>query len=173
MAQNILEQSDLDRIWFVVSPQNPFKKKSTLLHEFDRLDMVRAAIDKHPSFEASDLEFGLPKPSYTVDTLSHLIDKYPNYKFSLIMGEDNLAGLHKWKNFEYILQNHQVIVYPRPNSKPHQLTDESRIVRVESPMLDISATYIRRAIQQGRSTQYMVLDAVREIIQTRGYYQDE
>lgn len=173
LAQNILEQSDLDQIWFVVSPQNPFKKKSTLLHEFDRIDMVRAATDKHPYFEASDIEFGLPKPSYTVDTLSHLIGKYPSNQFSLIMGEDNLSSLHKWKNFEYILHHHDVLVYPRPNSKPHQLSDVSRIKKVDSPMLDISATYIRHAIQDGRTTQYMVLDEVRELIETRGYYQDK
>ena len=97
LAQAVLDKSDLDKIWFVVSPQNPFKKKKTLLHEFDRIDMVRSAINENTSYEASDIEFNLEKPSYTVDTLVHLIDKYPQHEFSLIMGQDNLGSFHKWK----------------------------------------------------------------------------
>lgn len=171
LAQAMLDKSDLDKVWFVVSPQNPFKKKATLLHEFDRIDMVRAAIDKNISFEASDIEFSLEKPSYTVDTLAKLISKYPQHEFCLIMGEDNLASLHKWKNAEYILENHDVLVYPRPNVKKHQLSSTSRVRLInDAPMLDISATYIRKAIQEEKSIQYMVVKEVEELIYKRGHY---
>ncbi len=170
LAQAVLDKAKLDKIWFVVSPQNPFKVKSTLLHEFDRLDMVRAAIDDNPKFEASDIEFNLEKPSYTVDTLAHLISKYPKHVFSLIMGEDNLENLHKWKNAYYILENHDVLVYPRPNAKPHSLENTTKIKRIDAPMLDISASYIRNAIQKNQSIKYCVPDEVKVLVQSRGYY---
>lgn len=172
LAQAILEKSKLDKVWFVVSPQNPFKKKSSLLHEFDRIDMVRAAIDENTSFEASDIEFTLEKPSYTVDTLVHLIDRYPHHEFSLIMGGDNLGSLHKWKNAEYLVENHDIYVYPRPNTKPHKLHDDSRIKLIDAPMLDVSATYIRKAIQNNESIKYIVLPEVEELISSRGYYKN-
>jgi nicotinate-nucleotide adenylyltransferase len=170
LAQAILDKSEIDKIWFIVSPQNPFKKKTTLLHEFDRIDMIRAAINENTSFEASDIEFNLKKPSYTVDTLVHLIAKYPQHDFSLIMGEDNLENFHKWKNSDYILENHDLLVYPRPKSKKHQLSDTSRVKMIEAPVLDISATYIRKSIQNGKSIRYMVVNEVEELIKSRRYY---
>lgn len=170
LAQSVLDRAEVDEIWFVVSPQNPFKKKSTLLHEFDRIDMVREAIKENTSFRASDVEFNLDKPSYTTDTLAHLINKYPSHTFSLIMGEDNLSSLHKWKNAAYLVSNHDILVYPRPNAKPHKLEDASRVKLIECPMLDISATYIRHNIQEGRSIRYLVTDEVKEVLESRGYY---
>lgn len=170
LAQSVLDQSNLDQVWFVISPQNPFKKKSTLLHEFDRLDLVREAIDGNDSFQASDVEFNLEKPSYTVDTLAHLINKHPSHEFSLIMGQDNLSSLHKWKNSDYLVRNHDILVYPRPEAKPHKLDDDSRITLLECPMLDISATYIRNCIQEGKSIKYMVTDEVKNLLESRGYY---
>lgn len=172
LAQTILEKANLDKIWFVISPQNPFKKKSSLLHEFDRLDLVRAAIKDNLGFYASDIEFNLPKPSYTVDTLAFLLEKYPKHKFSLIMGEDNLGSFHKWKNHEYILENHDLLVYPRPNSKASRLEDVSRVKLIDAPMLDISATYIRNCIKSGNSINYMLPEEVSNIIYSRGYYQE-
>ena len=170
LAQAALEKAKLDQVWFVVSPQNPFKQKASLLHEFDRIDMVRAAIDDNPRFLASDIEFNLEKPSYTVDTLAHLINKYPKHSFSLIMGEDNLANLHKWKNAYYILGNHDIIVYPRPNASQPQTENLSRVIKIDAPMLDISATYIRKAIQANQSIQYLVVPEVEGLIKSRGYY---
>jgi len=172
LAQSILNQSDIQKIWFVVSPQNPFKKKKSLLHEFDRIDLVRTAIEDNLELEASDIEFNLPKPSYTVDTLAVLKEKYPSYDFSLIMGEDNLSNLHKWKNFEYILENHDLLVYPRIGSKPHELGEAGNIKMIDAPMLNISATYIRNAIQKDQLIRYMVLEEVADLIESRGYYKD-
>lgn len=170
LAQAILDKSDLNKIWFVVSPQNPFKKKATLLHEFDRIDLVRAAIDDNPNFYASDVEFNLEKPSYTVDTLANLISKFPQHEFSLIMGEDNLENLHKWKNAYYLTDNHDIFVYPRPNAGKSQIENNSRIFKIDAPMLDISATYIRNAIQKGKSIKYIVPEEVESLIVSRNYY---
>jgi nicotinate-nucleotide adenylyltransferase len=112
LGNYILENSDMEELWFVVSPQNPFKDKKSLLKDHNRLDMVQLAIKNYPKMRASNVEFSLPTPSYTIDTLTYLQEKYPDYSFSLIMGEDNLGSLHKWKNYE-LLKNHQIIVYPR------------------------------------------------------------
>lgn len=172
LAQSVLDQADLDEIWFVVSPQNPFKKKSTLLHEFDRIDMVREAIKDNSSFRASDVEFNLEKPSYTADTIAHLIDKFPQHEFSLIMGQDNLSSLHKWKNTEYLVTNHDILVYPRPEARPHKLEDASRVKLLNCPMLDISATYIRNCIREGRSIKYMVTEEVSALLKSRSYYKE-
>ena len=113
LANYILENSDMDELWFVVSPQNPFKEKKSLLKDHNRLDMVQLAIKNYPKMKASNVEFSLPQPSYTIDTLTYLHEKYPDYSFALIMGEDNLDGLAKWKNSETLIKNHQIIVYPR------------------------------------------------------------
>lgn len=170
LAQAALEEAKLDQVWFVVSPQNPFKAKSSLLHEFDRIDMVRTAIDDNPKFLASDIEFNLDKPSYTVDTLAHLINRYSQHEFSLIMGEDNLSNLHKWKNFAYITDNHDLIVYPRSFAKEAQIQNFSRVQKINAPILDISATYIRQAIQSSKSIQYLVPPEVETLIKSRNYY---
>lgn len=172
IAQTIINESDLDKIWFVVSPQNPFKERANLLHEFDRLDLVRLAIEDTPFLEASDIEFSMPKPSYTVDTLVYLKEKYPSYNFKLIMGEDNLTHFHKWKNYEVILDQFKVIAYPRPGCKQTQFHSHPQVQLVQSSITDISATYIRNCIKEEKSIQYLVPDAVKEKIAAKKYFKE-
>ncbi len=147
IANYMATQTDLDKVWFVVSPHNPLKPKKTLANDYDRLHLVRLAIDDNPQLEVSNIEFGLPKPSYTVDTLAHLSEKYPAREFALIMGGDNLGSLHQWKNHELILQNHDIYVYKRPSYDLGDLATHPRVRLCEAPLLDISATYIRECIR--------------------------
>ena len=139
IAQYMLEHTNLETIWFVVSPQNPFKQKSTLLDQQHRLTMVRIATEDNPKLKASNIEFTLPVPSYTVDTLAYLKEKHPNYEFSLIMGRDNLMHFHKWKNHEQILEHHDIFVYPRPYCKESRLDDHSKVFITKAPLMDISS----------------------------------
>jgi len=172
IANVMVETSDLQQVWFVVSPQNPHKSSKSLLHEFDRYDMVQAAIAGSYHLRVSDIEFNMPRPSYTVDTLAYLADKYPDHDFSLIIGEDNLHSFPRWKNHEVILTNYGLYVYPRPSStkqKPDLATHEN-VHYIEAPILDISATYIRKLVKQEKSIKYLVPDAVREIIRARKLY---
>lgn len=170
IANIMAETTDLKKVWFVVSPQNPFKPSKGLLHEFDRFDMVRAAIHDNFKLEVSDVEFNLPKPSYTIHTLVYLQEKHPDKKFVIIMGEDNLPSFTKWKNYEVILQNYELYVYPRPGVQLSELKTHPSIKLVEAPMLDISATFIRNCIRRKQSVRYLVHDAVEEIIRAKGYY---
>ncbi|MFN8416364.1 MAG: nicotinate (nicotinamide) nucleotide adenylyltransferase [Cytophagaceae bacterium] len=170
IANCVLAKANLDEVWFVVSPQNPFKKSNSLLHEFDRLDMVRAAIGDNTSFQAIDIEFQLPKPSYTVDTLTVLQDKYPNHQFHLLIGGDNVAQFHQWKNADKILEYFKLIVYPRPGQNIESLQQHTNVQVVDAPLLDISATYIRQLLKDGKSIRYLVPDEVEEIIKSRRYY---
>ncbi|WP_281615563.1 nicotinate (nicotinamide) nucleotide adenylyltransferase [Flammeovirga sp. SubArs3] len=172
LANAMVQSGEVDEVWFVVSPQNPFKKRSSLLHEFDRLDMVNAAIQNNFNFKASDIEFRMPKPSYTVDTLVYLSEKNPMHNFKLIVGEDNLAGFKKWKNHEVILNDYGLLVYPRPKSKPSDLKDHPHVKLIEAPMVDISATYIRNAIKENKDIRYLVPEGVREFITSKHFYQD-
>ncbi|BDD02893.1 nicotinate (nicotinamide) nucleotide adenylyltransferase [Aureibacter tunicatorum] len=170
IANTVAQREDIDEVWFIVSPQNPFKKRSTLLHEFDRFDMVEAAIEDNDLLKASNIEFNMPKPSYTIDTLTYLSTKHPNKSFNVIVGSDNLSHFHKWKNYEQILDEYGLLVYPRPNTKPHKFENDSRIVHVDSPMVDISATFIRNSIQNEKSIRYLVPDKVQLLIDSRKYY---
>jgi nicotinate-nucleotide adenylyltransferase len=170
VAQSVLEFANLHEVWFVVSPQNPLKKNKNLLHEFDRLDMVNLAIKDNDRFRASDIEFQMPRPSYTIDTLAYLREKYPNKSFKLIIGGDNLDILPKWKNSEKIVQEFGLIVYPRPGGSAERL-DNSNIAYVEAPQMDISATFIRKCISQEKSIRYLVPDAVGEFIRDRKFFQ--
>lgn len=170
LAQTALNETDLDRIWFVVSPQNPFKQKKNLVPEFDRLTMVELAVEWNKDFHASSVEFALPKPSYTIDTLTLLADKYRSYEFALIMGEDNLQYLHKWKNHEAILNHYTIYLYPRIDKGPSPLDDHPAIHRFEAPLLNISATYIRATLQAGKSIRYLVPQAVEDYILGKGLY---
>ena len=172
IASVLYESTDLDQVWFLVSPQNPFKKNNNLLSEYDRLDMVREAINDDYQFRASNVEFDMPKPSYTIDTLTYLSEKHPDYDFSLIIGEDNLASFPKWKNSDHILENYKLIVYPRPKSKPSELSDHPSVTKVVAPEMDISATLIRKQIQQNRSIKYLVPEGVRTLIESRGYFKE-
>lgn len=170
IANVMVETTDLEKIWFVVSPQNPFKPSKSLLHEFDRYDMVRAAIHDNFKFEVSDIEFSLPKPSYTIHTLIHLTEKYPEKEFRVIVGEDNLERFSHWKNHDLILKNYGLYVYPRPNTQPSELKKHPNVRMVEAPLLDISATFIRNNIRLGKSVRYLVPDPVNEQILARKFY---
>lgn len=170
IANLVKETTPVKEVWFVVSPQNPFKKNKSLLHEFDRLDMVRAAISDDYNFKAVDIEFNMPKPSYTIDTLTLLQEKHPNKTFHLIIGEDNLASFPKWKNHEQILENFHLIVYPRKGSERSSLMDHKKVKRIEAPEVEISATLIRKLVGQGKSIKYLVPDPVQDQIRNKGYY---
>ncbi len=172
IANSMLEFSGLDSVWFVVSPHNPHKKKSTLLHEFDRLEMVRLAIADNPKLQVSDIEFNLPQPSYTIDTLAYISEKYPQHEFSLIMGEDNLQHFHKWKNHLKILEYHSILLYSRPNSVKTEWHKHPKIKFVNAPLIDISATYLRYCIRSEKSIKYMVHDDVANMIKFKKYYLD-
>jgi len=163
-------QTDLDEVWLVVSPQNPLKKKSTLARDFDRLHLVRLAIEDCPNLKASNIEFDLPKPSYTIDTLTYLNEAHPDKDFVLIMGGDNLGTLHKWKNYEQILKYHQIYVYQRPNYELGDLATHPAIKIFEAPLMQISASYIRKCIREGHSIQYVVTQPVFEYIASSSMY---
>jgi len=164
-------QTDLQQVWFVVSPQNPLKPKRTLLRDYDRLHLVQLAIGDNLHLRASDIEFNLPKPSYTIDTLIVLKEKYPEKDFVLIMGGDNLGTLHKWKNYEQLLQNYEIYVYDRPDYDKGELASHPKVhIYDEVPLMEISATYIRNCLQNGKSIQYLVPDAVYHyLVQTNLY----
>ena len=170
VAQTALNASDLEVVWFVVSPQNPFKKKQNLLGEYDRLSMVELAVRDNDHFLASNVEFSLPKPSYTIDTLTHLTDTYRSYEFGLIMGGDNLKHFHKWKKASTILKYYSMYVYPRPGTSMDFQDKFPQVHVFEAPALSISATYIRNSVKEGKSIRYLVPEQVREyIIQNRLY----
>ncbi|MCA4893809.1 MAG: nicotinate-nucleotide adenylyltransferase [Cytophagales bacterium] len=166
MAQN----TDLDKVWLVVSPQNPLKPSKGLLHEFDRYDLVKAAIADNYKLEASDVEFHLPKPSYTIHTLAYLTEKHPNKEFKVIIGEDNLENFTKWKNHEQILGQFGLYVYPRPHVTNSDLKRHSNVTIVKAPMIDISATYIRNCIKNNKSIRYLVPEPVENMIRTKKFY---
>ncbi len=163
-------QTDLDEVWLVVSPQNPLKKKSTLARDFDRLHLVRLAIEDCPNLKASNIEFDLPKPSYTIDTLTYLNEAHPDKDFVLIMGGDNIGTLHKWKNYEQILTHYQIYVYQRPNYELGDLATHASVKIFEAPLMQISASYIRKSIQGGHSIQYLVTQPVFEYINSSSLY---
>ena len=170
IANTMATSTDLEQVWFIVSPQNPFKKTKSLLHEFDRLDMVERAIADNSRLKANNIEFSMPKPSYTIDTLARLSEKYPQHTFQLIMGEDNLEQFTNWKNYDKILEYYGLYVYPRPRSKESELKSHPNVRLVEAPLLDISATFIRENIRANRSIRYMVPDVVEEMIERKKFY---
>lgn len=172
IAGIMVETTDIDKVWFVVSPQNPLKRSKSLLHEFDRLDMVRAAIYDNYNLEVSDVEFRMSKPSYTIDTMTYLAEKHPDKRFVLIIGEDNLKTFPKWKNHNIIIENFEVYVYPRPKSVDSDLKTHPKVRMVEAPMIDISATFIRKCIKQNRSVKYLVPDSVEAMIRSKKFYQN-
>jgi nicotinate-nucleotide adenylyltransferase len=177
IAGYMTEFSGLDQVWFVVSPHNPLKKKETLLEDHHRLYMAQLAIGDNDRLKASDIEFRLPVPSYTIDTLTYLKEKYNNYKFCLVMGEDNLYTLHKWKNAKELLKVHPVYVYPRPDSvKPsspvlEQIISSSEIHFVNAPLMDISGTFIRSGIKHGKDMSYYLAPAVWKYIKDMHFYE--
>lgn len=173
IAETAQSQTDIDRVWMVVSPQNPFKQKKNLLSEYNRLRMVEIGIGDSVHIQASSIEFHLPKPSFTIDTLTHLKEKYPDYEFALIMGSDNLEHFHKWKNYEAILEYYQIYVYPRTRETGElPFLDHPHVTVFSAPFLDISATYIRETIREGHSVRYLVPDGVREYLDASRAYLD-
>ena len=158
IANHIAEYSDLDQVWFVVTPHSPFKKKKTLLDDHHRLQMVMRVVEDYSKLRASDIEFNLPQPNYTINTLVYLEEKYPDYEFALIMGEDNIKGLHKWKNYELILERHTIYVYPRISDNPatSNLIDHAKIKKVDAPIIELSSTFVRKAIKEGKNIRPML-----------------
>jgi len=170
IANYMATQTPLEQVWFVVSPQNPFKKKSSLARDYDRLHLVRLAIADNANLKASNIEFDLPKPSYTIDTLTYLKEKHPDHEFTLIMGGDNLGSFHKWKNYEIILRDYEIYVYKRPSYDLGDLQNHPKVQIFEAPLMQISASYIRKCIQEGHSVQYLVPDEVYEYLNASSLY---
>lgn len=172
IANHMVEHSDLDEIWMVVTPHNPFKKKSTLLDNHHRLEMVYKATESYPKINPSDIEFKLEQPNYTVNTLAHLEEKYPGKQFSLIMGADNLKSLHKWKNYEVILENYQVYVYPRISEGAilDQFKNHPKITKVAAPIIEISSTFIRKSIKDNKNCKPLLPNTVWKYIDTMNFY---
>jgi nicotinate-nucleotide adenylyltransferase len=172
IANYVLQHTGLDQVWFVVSPQNPLKPSASLLNEYHRLFLVQLAIEGEKGLKASDIEFKLPKPSYTVDTLAYLQEKYSGNEFSIIMGSDSFQNLPKWKNYTWLLQHYPLYVYKRPEHETLPAYPDARSINVlDAPLLPISSTEIRKNIKEGRSIRYFVPDAVRAEIERGGYYQ--
>lgn len=169
IAQTMLNDTDCDQVWLVVSPQNPLKEKATLLSEYDRYTMCELATQNHDQLFPSNYEFFLPHPSYTIDTLTHLTAQFPTYRFSVLMGSDNLVSLPKWKNYQAILDYYPIYVYPRPNFEVKELPSPLAQV-ISAPMLDISATKVRELIKSGKSVRYLLPDPVIEYINANHLY---
>ncbi|WP_296687005.1 nicotinate (nicotinamide) nucleotide adenylyltransferase [Flavobacterium sp.] len=175
IANHMAEHADLDQVWMVVTPHNPLKKKSTLLADHHRLEMVFLATEDFPKIKPSDIEFKLSQPNYTVNTLVHLEEKYPEHTFSLIMGEDNLKSFHKWKNYEAILAHHEIYVYPRLDSADDAtentlFTNHPKIHLINAPVVEISSTSIREHIKKGKNVLPLLPPKVWEYIDHNNFY---
>ncbi|QKJ61869.1 nicotinate (nicotinamide) nucleotide adenylyltransferase [Flavobacterium sp. M31R6] len=172
IANHMAEHADLDQVWMVVTPHNPLKKKSTLLDDYHRLQMVYLATENFPKIKPSDIEFKLSQPNYTVNTLAHLQEKYPDHEFSLIMGEDNLKSLHKWKNYEVILEHHDIYVYPRISSEAEnlELKNHPKIHLIDAPVVEISSTDIRHNIKKSKNVQPLLPHKVWDYIDHNNFY---
>lgn len=170
IANHLVENSNLDEIWFVVTPHNPLKKKKTLLDDYLRLDLVQKAIKPYITFRASDIEFKLKTPNYTYITLALLKEKYSMHDFSLIMGEDNLGNFHKWKNNENIIDNHKIYVYPRPNVVKTKYHDYKNVTVVDAPLIEISATNIRKQIKAGKNVRPLLPEGIYDYIDEQNLY---
>jgi nicotinate-nucleotide adenylyltransferase len=184
ISNYMADYTDLDQVWLVVTPQNPLKKKNSLLEDYHRLAIVKVAIDDNLKLRASDIEFNMPRPSYTSDTLAYIKDKYPDNNFHLIMGEDNLRTFHKWKNFDYILESHKIYVYPRVLTVQEEREVEeigylpanelqqhkNVIVCDDAPVMKVSASFIRQAIKDGNDVRYLLTDPVHKYIEEMNFY---
>lgn len=172
IANHLVEYSDLDEIWLVVSPHNPFKKKKTLLEDHHRLELAQRACETYDKLKVSDIEFKLPQPSYTINTLAHLSEKNPDIQFCLLMGEDNLNTFHKWKNYEVILEQYPIYVYPRKtdNGPENQFTNHPDIVHIDAPIMEISSTHIRKAIKARKNVRQLLPYEVWKYIDEMNFY---
>ena len=169
IASHVVENSDIQKVWFVVSPQNPLKTSSSLLNEYHRLHLVNIAIEDDERFKTSNIEFSLPKPSYTINTLTYLEEKYPEHEFQIIIGSDSYNNLSNWKNYTKLIANHSFIVYERPNHI-QIIKEEIKATYLKAPLLSISSTEIRKNISTSKSIHYLVSDAVRKEIERNNYY---
>lgn len=160
----------LDEVWLVVSPHNPLKEKAGLGNMYDRLEMARLATENTESIKVSDIEFSLPQPSYTVDTLTYLHERYPEREFVMIMGADNLVSFKKWKNYEVLLKNYQIYIYPRPGADVTAWENHPAITFTDTPLMEISSTFIRKAIKEKKNVQFFLPDQVIEFIDRKGMY---
>ena len=156
IANFMVEFSELEQLWFVVSPQNPLKQKQSLLQDYHRLEMVQLAVEDDDRFRASDIEFRLPTPSYTIDTLTYLEEKYPGREFQLVMGADGLRTFHKWKHADLIVQKYHRLIYPRPGTDKEVAPQSPNATLVDAPMMDISSSFIRQAIKEGKDVRHLV-----------------
>ena len=172
IANYMAEFSDLDEVWFVVTPQSPFKQKASMLSNHHRLAIANIAVENYPKLKTSDIEFNLQQPNYTVNTLAYIEEKFPANQFCLIMGEDNLKGFHKWKNYETILQNYELYVYPRisDGKTEHQFSNHNKIHKVNAPIVQISSTFIRKSIKEGKDIRPMLPSNVWEYIDEMNFY---
>jgi len=178
IANHMVDYTALDQVWLVVSPQNPFKKKTSLLKDYHRLALVNIAIEGNEKLKSSNIEFDLPKPSYTIDTLTYIKEKHPEHNFSIIMGEDNLRNFHKWKNYEQILENYEVFVYPRVLTEKEEesttaaLTNHPKITIVkDAPLMKISASFVRKALKNKKDVQYLLSEAVYTYLKEMHFYE--
>jgi len=179
LANFMAQQPEIDQFWMVVTPRNPFKAKDTLLEDIHRLALVREAVDANPLLEASNIEFDLPQPNYTVNTLAVLSEKFPDKKFTLIMGEDNLRSFHKWKNYEVILENYDVMVYPRvyTETEKEEVSEQTKALRnhpkitlVDAPLMKVSSSVIRNMIAEGKDVQYILTPEVFKYVDEMNFY---
>tara|TARA_B110001450_G_scaffold81110_1_gene76895 strand:+ start:1467 stop:2051 length:585 start_codon:yes stop_codon:yes gene_type:complete len=172
IANHMVEHSDLDEIWMVVTPHNPFKKKNSLLENHHRFEMVYKATEKYPKIKPSDIEFKLPQPNYTIHTLTHISEIFPNNEFCLIMGEDNLKNFHKWKNYETILDHHHIYVYPRIDlgTAKHLFNKHPKVHKVAAPIVQISSTMIRNSIKNQKNIQPLLSEEVWKYLDEMNFY---
>ena len=172
IANHIAEFSDLDQVWFVVTPHSPFKKKRSLLDDHHRLEMVYRATKDYQKLRECDIEFKLPQPNYTINTLTYLEEKYANHEFALIMGEDNLKNFHKWKHFDLIIENHRIYVYPRISDvvKGSRFDNHRNIKKIDAPIMGLSSTFIRNSIGEGKNVRPMIPESVWEYLDEMNFY---
>jgi nicotinate-nucleotide adenylyltransferase len=170
LANYMLEFVPFDEVWFVLSPQNPFKDKSILLDQSHRLVLLNIAIDDHPKMRASTIEFNLPKPSYTINTLVHLEEKHPHHKFALLLGQDNLKNFAKWKNYEEILRKYHLYIYPRPGAEASEFDKHPKIHFTEAPQMDVSSSFIRKGVKSKKDLRYFLPPKVWEEIEVMNFY---
>lgn len=169
IANHVLSHCDVQQIWFVVSPHNPLKESASLLQEQHRLHLVRLATEDEPRFKASNIEFSLPRPSYTIDTMTHLQERFPKHEFSIVMGSDSFSNISKWKNYKELLKQYRILIYRRPGFEA-DLSLSNKLELLQAPLLDISSTYIRQLIREKKSIRYLLPEAVKDDILANGFY---
>jgi nicotinate-nucleotide adenylyltransferase len=172
IANHLINFTETDEVWMVISPQNPFKKKKNLADSYDRLHLVELATEGYDQIKSSNIEFELPVPSYTIDTLTYLKERFPEHEFSIVVGSDNIPTFHKWKNYEMILAHYSVYVYMRPGTITDQYSEKPNVHYLKGPLLDISSSFIRKLIKEGKSVRYLVTDKVFAYLEESNLYKD-